>query len=192
IYLLLSIEKTTPELIRPGTEIPASDQVDFTVLMARLDEISGSANALINDARKILSKKNIENIERLIEDTDHAIASSSSSLDKVAVALKNTTGKLDLVLTEVEGLTRDNKGEITLLVKKARENMEKAGEMIKAFEETARSVDKTSHSADQAIALQSQNVDAFMTILTRTTEELHEAIQEINNKPWSIIYKEDR
>ncbi|MBF0506574.1 MAG: MCE family protein [Nitrospirae bacterium] len=191
IYLLLSVENTTPELIRAGTEIPASDQVDFTVLMARLDEISGSANALINDARKILSKKNIDNFERLIEDTDHAVSSGSSNLEKAAVALKSTTGKLDLVLTEVEGLIRGNNGEITLLVKKARENMEKAGDMIKAFEETARSVDKTSRSADKTITLQSQKLDAFITILTRTTEDLHEVLQEINNKPWSIIYKED-
>jgi phospholipid/cholesterol/gamma-HCH transport system substrate-binding protein len=190
IYLLLSVENTTPELIRAGTEIPASDQVNFDVLMARLDEISGSANALINDARKILSKKNIENIEKLIEDTDHAISSGSSSLDKVAVALKSTTGKLDSVLTEVEGLVKGNKGEIALIVKKAREDMEKAGDMIKAFEETARSVDKTSRSADKAITLQSQNIDTFMTILTRTTEDLHEVMQEIKNKPWSIIYKE--
>jgi len=190
IYLLLSVVNTTPELIRAGTEIPASDQVDFNVLMARLDEISGSANALINDTRKILCKKNIENIGRLIEDTDHAISSGSSSLDKVAVALKNTAGKLDGVLTEVEGLVKGNKGEVTLVVKKAREDMEKAGDMIKAFEETAHSFDKTASSADKAITLQSQNIDAFITILTRTTEDLHEVLQEINNKPWRFIYKE--
>jgi ABC-type transporter Mla subunit MlaD len=192
IYLLLSVENTTPELIRAGTEIPASEKVNFDVLMGRLDEISGSANALINDARKILSKKNIENIERLIEDTDHAITSGSSSLDKVAVALNNTTGRLDRVLTEVEGLVKGNKGEITLLVKKAREDLEKAGDMIKAFEETARSIDKTSRSADRVINLQSENIDALITALTKTTEDLHEVMQEIRNKPWSVIYKEGK
>ncbi|MGD0282448.1 MAG: MlaD family protein [Dissulfurispiraceae bacterium] len=190
IYLLLSVEKTTPELIRAGTEIPASDQVNFDMLMARLDEISGSANGLINDARKMLSKKNIENIGKLIEDTDHAISSGSSSLDKLAVSLNNTTGKLDRVLTEVEGLVKGNKGEITLLVKKAREDMEKAGDMIKAFEETAKSIDKTSRSADRAINLQSENIDALIISLTKTTEDLREVMQEIKNKPWSIIYKE--
>ncbi len=190
IYLLLSVENTTPELIRPGTEIPASDQVNFDMLMARIDEISGSANGLINDARKMLSNKNVENIGKLIEDTDHAISSGSSSLDKLAVSLNNTTGKLDRVLTDVEGLVKGNKGEITLLVKKAREDMEKAGDMIKAFEETARSIDKTSRSADRAINLQSENIDALITSLTKTTEDLREVMQEIKNKPWSIIYKQ--
>ncbi|MBF0558160.1 MAG: MCE family protein [Nitrospirae bacterium] len=190
LYLLLSVKNTTPERIKAGSEIPAEESVEFTVLMARLDEISGSVNSLLKDAGKIMSKKNIDNIGRLIEDTDKAVVTGATSFDKVATALKSTTSKLDRVLANVEEVVKDNKGDIAQLVRKAKEDMEKAGDMINAFEQTAKSIDKTSRSADSMINLQSQNIDTLLTSLTRTTEDLHEVLQEIKSKPWSIVYKE--
>lgn len=190
LYLLLSVKNTAPERIRAGSEIPADESIDFNLLMARLDEISGSVNDLLKDAGKVLSKKNTDNIGKLIEDSDKAVVTGTASLDKVAAALKVTTGKLDRVLVSIEEVVRDNKGEITQLVKKTREDMDKAGDMIKAFEETARSIDKTSRSADNAINLQSQNIDSLIVSLTGTTEDLREVLQEIRSKPWSIVYKE--
>jgi ABC-type transporter Mla subunit MlaD len=190
IYLLLSVDKTTNERFKVGDTIPSDEQVQFTELMAKLDEISGSVNGLIKDVNALFSKKNIENVERLIENTDKAIMSGSSSLDKVAVSLKATTDKLEHVLVEVESLVKGNKGEVTQLIKKARENMEKASDMIRAFEETAKTVDKTAKSVDRTIDLQSQNVDVLLKTLTRTSEDLHDAMLEIKHKPWSVIYKE--
>lgn len=191
IYLLLSVDKTTNERFKPGETIPSDEQVQFTELMAKLDEISGSVNGLIKDVDALFSKKNIDNVEKLIANTDKAIVSGSSSLDKVAGSLKETTDKLEHVLVEVEALVKGNKREIAQLIMRAREGMEKAHDMIRTFEETAKTVDKTAKSVDRTIDLQSRNIDALLKTLTKTSEDLHDAMLEIKHKPWSVIYKED-
>jgi len=190
VYLLLSVERATGERFNVGETIPSEEQVQFTRLMVRLDEISKSVDSLIRDINRIFSQKNIREIEKVIENTNKAVVSGSSNLDKVASALKGTTDKLELVLNEIEGVVKDNKGEITLLIKKAREDMDRAGEMIRAFEETARTANRASKSLDKAVGLQSQNLDNLLGAMTRTTEDLEELLQEIKAKPWSVIYRE--
>lgn len=190
IYLLLSVDKTTTERIKVGDIIPSQEQVQFDVLMSRIEGLSQTVDGLIKDIDKLFSKKNITGIETLIGNTNEAIVSGSSNLDKVASSLKGTTNKLELVLNEIEELVRDNKGEVSQMIKKAREDLEKAGEMIKSIEATAKSVEKTSKSADRAIELQSQNLEILLNTMNKTTEDLQDLFQEIKNKPWSIIYKE--
>lgn len=190
IYLLLSVDKTTTERIKVEDIIPSQEQVQFDVLMSRIEGLSQTVDGLIKDIDKLFSKKNITGIETLIGNTNEAIVSGSSNLDKVASSLKGTTNKLELVLNEIEELVRDNKGEVSQMIKKAREDLEKAGEMIKSIEATAKSVEKTSKSADRAIELQSQNIEILLNTMNKTTEDLQDLFQEIKNKPWSIIYKE--
>ncbi len=190
IYLLLSVDKTTTERIKVGDIIPSQEQVQFDVLMSKVDGLSQTVDGLIKDIDKLFSEKNIKGIETLIGNTNEAIVSGSSNLDKVASSLKGTTNKLELVLNEIEELVKDNKGEVSQMIKKAREDLEKAGEMIKSIEATAKSVEKTSKSADRAIELQSQNLEILLNTMNKTTEELQDLFQEIKNKPWSIIYKE--
>lgn len=191
-YLLLSVNKTTNERMRVGDTIPSEEKVDFDVLMSRINAISGSVDSLIKDVDKLFSEKNVKGIETLIGNTNEAIVSGSSNLDKVASSLKKTTDKLELVLNEIEGVVRDNKGDVSQLVKKAREDIEKAGDMIKSMEMTAKSVEKTSKSAERAIDLRSQNLEVLLDTMTRTTEDVQELFQEIKNKPWSIMYKEKK
>jgi len=190
IYLLLSVDKTTTERIKVGDIIPSQEQVQFDVLMSKVDGLSQTVDGLIKDIDKLFSEKNIKGIETLIGNTNEAIVSGSSNLDKVASSLKGTTNKLELVLNEIEELVRDNKGEVSQMIKKAREDLEKAGEMIKSIEATAKSVEKTSKSADRVIEIQSQNLEILLNTMNKTTEELQDLFQEIKNKPWSIIYKE--
>jgi len=190
IYLLLSVDKTTTERIKVGDIIPSQEQVQFDVLMSKVDGLSQTVDGLIKDIDKLFSEKNIKGIETLIGNTNEAIVSGSSNLDKVASGLKGTTNKLELVLNEIEELVKGNKGEVSQMIKKAREDLEKAGEMIKSIEATAKSVEKTSKSADRAIELQSQNLEILLNTMNKTTEELQDLFQEIKNKPWSIIYKE--
>ena len=210
IYLLLSVDKTTNEQFHVGETIPSEEQVQFARIMARVEDLSKSIDRLISDVDKLFSQKNIKEIEKVIENTNRTIVSASSSLDKIVSALKGTTDKIALVLNEIEGFVRDNKGEVSLVIKKARETIEKAGEMIKAFEGTAKtlsstinstsksvdmtimSVDKTVKSVDQAIDLQSQNLDQLLNLMTRTTEDLQDLIQELKAKPWGLIYKEGK
>ena len=190
IYLLLSVDKTTTERIKVGDIIPSQEQVQFDVLMSKVDGLSQTVDGLIKDIDKLFSEKNIKGIETLIGNTNEAIVSGSSNLDKVASSLKGTTNKLELVLNEIEELVKGNKGEVSQMIKKAREDLEKAGEMIKSIEATAKSVEKTSKSADRVIEIQSQNLEILLNTMNKTTEDLQDLFQEIKNKPWSIIYKE--
>ncbi len=167
IYLLLSVDETINEKFKPGGAIPAVESVDFKILMAKVSNISKSLDMLINDIDRLFSQNNIKDIEKLVQ---------------------NTT----LVLNEIRELIRDNKGEISKLTSKANEDLEKAGDMIKAIEETAKTVDKTSKSVGGTIDLQSQNITHLLTTLTETSEDLQEVLQEIKNKPWSVIYKQGK
>jgi len=190
LYVLLSIDKTTSEKFAAGDTIPSDEQVQFTVLMARLDSISQSVDGLIKDIHLIFSDKNIKEIESLLHNANTAIVSGSSNLDKVATSLRSTTAKLELVLNEVQGLVKENRAEVSQLIKKAREGVERAGEMVKAIEETAKSANSTMKTADRAIDQQSQNIDALLNTMNRTTEDLRDVLNEIKNKPWSFVYKE--
>jgi septal ring factor EnvC (AmiA/AmiB activator) len=79
---------------------------------------------------------------------------------------------------------------MAVVIKKAREDLERAEQAIAVIEKTAKSVDKTSQSLDAAIGVQSQNLDALFNAMTRTTEDLQEVLQEIKSKPWSVVYRE--
>jgi len=192
IYLLLAVDNTTNEKIKAGDIIPSEEKVQFDVLMAKINGLSQSVDALIKDIDKLFNEKNIKGIESLIGNTNNAIVSGSTSLDKVTSSLKATTDKLEMVLSEIEDIVKVNKGEVSQLIKKAREDIDKAGEMIKSIESTAKSVDRTSKSVDRVIDLQSRNIENLINTMTNTTEELQELLQEIKHKPWGIIYKEKR
>lgn len=192
IYLLLSVDKTTNERIKVGEDIPADASVEFTTIMAKMDTLSESVDMLVKDVDKLFSPANVQKVEKLLVDTNKAIVSGASSVEKVASGLKSASAKLEQVLNELEDVIKSNKGEFSQLVKKAREDLEKAGEMIKSLEETSRSVGKTSESIDKAVTLQSRNLDQLLNSMSGTTEEIHDLLQEIKNKPWSIIYKENK
>jgi len=192
IYLLLSVENTSHEKINVGGIILSEELVQFSLLMKKLDGISQSLDSLLKDIAKIFSPKNIEEIEKLFGNTNRAIVSGSSNLDKIASSLKSTTDKLELVLNEIEEFVRDNKGEVSQLIKRAREDLDRAGDTIKTIEEAAKSIDRTSQSMNKVIDLQSQNLDGLLNSMTKTTEELQIFLQEIKNKPWSLFYKEGK
>lgn len=192
IYILLSVEKTTHERFVAGETIPSDEQVQFPVLMARLDSVSESVNGLIKDIHLLVSEKNIKEFENILKNTNTAIVSSSTNIEKIASAMKTTTNKLEIVLNEIEDFARTNKGEVSLVLKRAREGIENAGTMIKAIEDTAKTVDKTMKTADNTIDLQSQNVGILVRNLNRTAGDLRDVLQEIKAKPWSVVYQEGR
>lgn len=192
IYLLLSVDNTSDERIEIGGVIPSEELVQFSILMKKLEGISQSLDGLLKDISRIFSPKNVEEIEKLLGNTNKAIVTGSSQLEMIASSLKNTTKKLELVLNEVEELVRGNKGDVTHLIKKAREDLDRAGDTIKTIEKAAKSIDKTSQSIDRAVDLQSQNLDDLVNSMTKTTEELQFFLQEVKTKPWSFFYKEGK
>jgi ABC-type transporter Mla subunit MlaD len=183
LYLLLAIDKTTSEKIRVGDVIPSEEVVQFALIMSRVEGLTRSVDGLIKDVDKLFSQKNLDGVEHLVVNLNKAVVSTSSNVDKVSVGLRSATKKLEIVLDEVEGLLKDNRGEVAQLIKKAREDLNKAGDMLT-------SIDKTANSLDSAVNLQSQNLDSLLKALTETTGELQEVLQQINAKPWSILYQE--
>jgi phospholipid/cholesterol/gamma-HCH transport system substrate-binding protein len=192
LYLLLSLGKTPGERYRVGDTIPSEEQIQFGVLMARLDTISQSVDGLLKDVHALFSDENRNEIKSILKNTNTAIVTGTSDIDKVATALRGTTAKLEKVLAEVESLVGDNKAEVGRLITRAREGIEKAGKMIEAIETTAKSVDHTMKTADRTIDQQSQNIADLLDNLNRTTDDLRDVLQEVKSKPWSVVYKEGK
>jgi phospholipid/cholesterol/gamma-HCH transport system substrate-binding protein len=192
IYLLLTVSETQAggEKIAAGSDIPAAPTVEFTMMMAKLNMLAESVDGLVKDVDRLFSPANIERIEGLVANTNKAVVTGASSIEKMATSFKSVSAKLELVLNELEDLVKSNKGEVAGLIKQAREDLVKANEMIGSFQETSKSVGKASGSIDRAVQQQSRNLDLLMSTMTRTTRELQELLQEIKNKPWSIIYQE--
>jgi phospholipid/cholesterol/gamma-HCH transport system substrate-binding protein len=192
IYLLLTVSESQAggEKIAAGSDIPAAPTVEFTMMMAKLNMLAESVDGLVKDVDRLFSPANIERIEGLVANTNKAVVTGASSIEKMATSFKSVSAKLELVLNELEDLVKSNKGEVAGLIKQAREDLVKANEMIGSFQETSKSVGKASGSIDRAVQQQSRNLDLLMSTMTRTTRELQELLQEIKNKPWSIIYQE--
>lgn len=162
VYLLLAVDRTTNERIPVGETIPSDEQVQFSRILASVKDLSGSIEGVIKKVDHLFSQKNIEGIEKVIENTNRTVVSASSSLNQITSALIDTAGKLELVLNEVGSLVKENKGDFSQVMKKAmatlekaEEDMEKAGAMIATFEETARglgnTVSGTSKSVDDTL-----------------------------------------
>lgn len=185
IYLLLSVNDTVNERIKVGDVIPSEEVVDFGIIMAKVEGLSKSLDNLIQDVNKVFSPQNVKQVESLLKNTDKAIVSATANIDKMTADIRTTADRLSRVLDELEGLVKNNKGEFTQVLKKAREALDKAEGMLS-------SIEKSSKTVDRAVEHQSQNLDALLNSMTRTTDELQDLIHEIKSKPWSIIYKEGK
>ena len=190
VYLLLSVQDTRPEVIKIGAVIPSEEKVQFDTMLSRLNDLSRSVDTLIHDIDKIFSQKNLEGIEQLIGNTNEAIVSGSTHLDKIATGLTGTMEKLEIVLKEIEALVSENKSDITEIIKKTREDVEKTGMVIERIGATAEAFRHTADSADRAIEVQSRNIEDLIQNMSETTLDLQDLIHELKNKPWSLIYKE--
>jgi phospholipid/cholesterol/gamma-HCH transport system substrate-binding protein len=166
IYLLLDVDRTMEGKIMPGGEIPAEEATDFAKMMTKLEGLSQTVDGLVKDIDRLFSPGNIREIEMLVRNTNKAIVTGSASIGQVSASLKSTTEKLGQVLTEVEDVVRTNKGEVSELMRKARQDLDRAGEMLSTIEAAAKSVDKVTGNVG--------------------------VLQEIRNKPWSVLYKEDK
>jgi phospholipid/cholesterol/gamma-HCH transport system substrate-binding protein len=192
IFLLLTVDKTFNQHIVPGSTIPSSERAQFSTLLGKLDDLSNSVNNLVTDIDKIFSPKNISNIESILANTNNLMGGASSNVDKISTSLHDVTSKLSTVLVEMKGLVKDSKGGLNDILKKSSVDLEKTGDMIKAIEQAANSMGKTSSSAGNAINLQNNNINELLKSMTKTSEDLQEVLQGLKNRPWSIIYKEGK
>ena len=120
-----------------------------------------------------------KSLDTLLNDIDRLF--SEKTVDSIEELISSTSD----VLKELNGLVGDNKGEITQLISNA-------GDTVKALEDAANSISSTSRTVGETVDLQSDNITNLLTSLTETTEDLQEVLQEIKQKPWSLIYKEQK
>ncbi len=191
-YLLLTIDHTTAGRIGVGEEIPSEARTDFDMIMTRLYEISQNVDVLVKDVDRFFNEKNAREIDKLLRNMNETVVSISSNVEQVSSSLRTTIDKIGSALNEVEGIVSTNKGEVTELIRRARKDLDKAGDTIARIEEAAKKIDAVSGSAGQAIDVLSQNLDNLISDLTKATEDLRDGIQEIRRKPWSILYKEKK
>ncbi len=192
IFMLLAVDRTTDGRIMSGEEIPSEESADFSQIMAKLDALSQTVEGLVKDVDRLFSPENVSQFQRLISNANKAVVSGSANIEKVASALKSATARLEAVLGEVDAMVKTNKPEITALIKKAREDLDRAEEMIRSFDSAAKSVDKTAGSVDRLVDRQAANLGNLVDTVTRTAEELRELLQEVKQKPWSVMYKEGK
>lgn len=191
IYLLLSVSSTGAGRLEPGATLPAVEPVEFSELMAGLDRISVSLDALIRDIDRVFSDNNVKGIEMLVKNTNAAIANASSDIETVSAAIRETTDKMKEVLDEVQVFVRERKGDFREVVKKAQKDLDAAEGMILAIEETARRIGNTTDVVGSAVGRQDRNLDEVLTNLNRTLRDLQDLLQALKLKPWSFIYREE-
>ena len=188
IYLLLSVDDTKDVIIEVGKTIPSAEKTDMNLLMAKIDETADSIKSLSNDINKLFNQKTILSIEKAIENAG-------------------------ILMTEVGSLAKSAKGEITGLSNRAGNALDKVSETLLAIKnttnvigdsaaeigksadaigDTAVSVEKTSDTVEGVVSLQSQNLSDLLITMAEATETLQEVLQEIKNKPWSLLYKEGK
>ncbi len=180
IYLLLTVDGTVDERITPGSVIPSVESVDFGILMAKVDAISESVHALVKDVNSIFSDKTVRNIEDAVGNMNDAAAGMRDLISQ-------TKGDLSDVLDRVSADLERAEDAITAIKDAAGEIGRTAG----AAERTANAVTDASNQIRGAVGVQSRNIANLIGTINRTAETLEEVLQELRNRPWSIIYKEE-
>jgi ABC-type transporter Mla subunit MlaD len=195
LFILLSIDtvaRTAKEQFHPGETIPVEEQIQLATVLARVDGLARSVEGVVKEVALVLNEQNIKEIESLLKNANSTLTSGSANIEKVANTLKGTAARLEQVLGETEGLVKETRSDLSPLLKRAREGVEKAGEMIRTLDETAKGAHATFRTADKAISRQSQNLDILLLTLNRTTEDLRETLHELKSKPWGVVYKEEQ
>ncbi len=118
-------------------------------------------------------------LDTLLKDIDRLFS------EETVVSIEELIGSTSDVLVELSELVGDNKKDISQLISNA-------GDTVKALEDAANSIAGTSGTVEKTVDLQSENLTNLLTSLTETTEDLQEVLQEIKQKPWSLIYREQK
>ncbi|MBF0516761.1 MAG: MCE family protein [Nitrospirae bacterium] len=191
IYLGLSLGNIANAKIAPGATIPSDEAVQFNDLLIKLAKATETLEKLLSDVDKVFSVKNQKQIEDLLANSNKAAVTAQAEIKNISHSLTKTFSEMDGVLKELNEILKDNKGQISVLLKTITQEVRGIGVMVKSFEKTSASLTKTSNSVSNAVDDQSQNMSELMKNINTTLEDLQGVLQEIKNKPWSLIYKED-
>ncbi|MEO5359712.1 MAG: MlaD family protein [Nitrospirota bacterium] len=190
IYLALSLGDVANTKIEQGSTIPSEDSVQFADLLIKLAKATESLDKLLVDVDKVFSEKNQKQVEDILANTNKAAITTRVEIQNISHSLTKTFSEMEGVLKELNEILKGNKGEIAVLLKTITQEVRGIGSMVKAFEKTSNSLTKTSNSVNNAVEDQSQNISELMKNINTTLEDLQGVLQEIKNKPWSLIYKD--
>lgn len=167
-----------------------------------------SASSNLNQIITAL-KSTTEKIESVLNEIGGLVSENKVEVSLMVRRARETVEKVRETVEKAGFEIEKAGGEI----RKVGAGIEKAENMIKAFEDTARSINRASQSATTTIQsadksiksfdntiksvrknidMQSQNLDQLLNLLTQTTEDLQELLQEIKARPWGLIYRQGR
>jgi ABC-type transporter Mla subunit MlaD len=184
IYLLLSVKSTEAGRVKPGSVLPSVEPVEFSELMAELNEISGSLDGLIQDVDRLFSDENIAGFENLIENTNKAVLNASASIETISTDFRETSERIQAVMDDIEVYVTEG-GDLDEIFEKAKADLDAAEDMIHSFENSAEKM-------GGAVSRQDRNLDEVMGNLNDTFRDLQDLLQTLKLKPWSAIYKEEK
>ncbi|MCG6553292.1 MAG: MlaD family protein [Candidatus Magnetominusculus sp. LBB02] len=184
IYMGLSLGNVAEAKIEPGATIPSEDNVQFADLLVRLAKATESLDKLLVDVDAVFSKQNQKQVTELLANSNKAAITINAEIQNISHSMTKTFNEMEGVMKEINVILKDNKGEVAELLKTVTKEVRGIGAMVRSFE-------KTSSSVSIAVDDQSQNMTELMKNINTTLEDLQGVLQEIQNKPWSLIYKDD-
>jgi phospholipid/cholesterol/gamma-HCH transport system substrate-binding protein len=180
IYLLLSVKSIEAGRVEPGSTLPSVEPVEFSELMAELDELSDSLEVLIKDVDRMFSEENVKGFENLIENTNNAMLNATEGI----ASFKETMERIQTVLDDIEVFVREG-GDLDEIFEQAKTDLDAAEEMINSFDNSAQKI-------GGAVDRQDRNLDEVMGNLNDTMRDLQDLLQTLKLRPWSVIYKEEK
>jgi phospholipid/cholesterol/gamma-HCH transport system substrate-binding protein len=188
-FLMLEVQNTTSEKLKPGAFIDSKEAVQMRDVMAKMNDLSVSFDKLIADLHLYFNEKNLKEMEALLKNSNTAILSVSADMKAVSEEIFKVGEKIHALLDETESLVKSNKSGVGDIVKSANEDLKRAAGMLDAVGKAASALEKTSGNVDRALVGKSRGVDAVMKSIKLATDDLHELLQEIKHKPYGVIYR---
>jgi len=191
IYLLLTVKGTEAGRIEPGSTIPSVEAVEFSELMAELDELGRSVESLIKDVNQIFSDENIKGLETLVKNSNVAITNASENLSAMTSSVRETTERIQMVMDDIGSYVAEG-GDVDQVFNRTKADLDAAEDAIKAFQESAKRISDASDKVGNAVGHQDRNLDEVMANLNETMLDLQDLLQTLNVRPWSVIHKEKK
>jgi len=192
IFLQLYLGDTSKTIIKPGSTIPSIEQSNFNTIMAKAEDLTVSLKKLVEDVDKVFSDKNVKKFSELLDNTNTLIVNTDKRMEITLISLKTMSDRLTSLIIKAEAIADDNREGIREVVSKARDNLVAIEKLIQQLEGSARSFDTALASVNILMQRQNQNLDELIQNIINTIDNLNDAINDFNQRPWRIIYKDKK
>ncbi len=190
IFLQLSLSNKMGKPIKTGETIPSVEQSNFNTIMAKAEALTLSLKKLVEDVDKVFNDDNINNVSEIIKNTNKLVVSTDNRLDKLIASLKSLSEKLSVTISKAELIMDDNRDNLKQVILKAKDDMVALEGLIQSLESSSENLGNMLIKAEHLIDTQNDNLDQLFRKVIKTTETLNDAISNLNQRPWRIIYRE--